>query len=532
MGRKLVALVTLILFTLFSCQSISINRIDRKAYITELVKTREIPSENRKYIIVLGVVTTTNKWIEFENESGRILIHIIEGDVADESRRGLKRIYIPLSKVQWVWLKRFSMGKTLWKYLVVPAGVILTSGILILFIAFALSDPFCPFIYSFDGNTYTMEAEPFAGSIAPGFKKTEWTVLRSLSEVNRQYRLLVVNEVDKADYLDHLQLLAVDHPSQLRVIPGLSGTLHTITHPVAPLRAYDREGRDLLPYVSKDDGLSWQLAQEGNNPVKIAEPKMELVFTFPKPPHAIGAKVIFKGGNTFWGAGIIKRHLDLYGKQGPAVLEEIKNQGPAFTKIKNMFSHEEFLSLQLRVNTTSGWETRGIIPGGSPLVPGPRVYPVDLEGVPGDTLEIKLTPPAASWMIDYIAVDYSPDLPVKVTGLPVLKTTGYEGNSKKAKKLLAEEDNHYLKLSPTGTSIHLIFNSPPLYDGMERTIILETSGYYDIQLEPGGEPQHEILKRIYSEPCFLLQFELNEYKKLKNGLKDIKVISGEIGNNR
>jgi hypothetical protein len=61
-----------------------------------------------------------------------------------------------------------------------------------------------------NGKFYTMEAEPFPGAIAPGFKQTEWTVLRYLAEINRQYRLLVVNEVDKADYLDHLELLAVE----------------------------------------------------------------------------------------------------------------------------------------------------------------------------------------------------------------------------------------------------------------------------------------------------------------------------------
>ncbi len=142
MDRKSIALVTLILFTLFSCESISINKVVRKSHITAVKKTREIPYENRKSIIVLGIVTTANKWIEFENESGRILLHVIEGEVADESGRKLKRISIPLSEVKWVWLKKFSLGKTLWKYLLVPAGVIFISGTLILFIAFALSDPF------------------------------------------------------------------------------------------------------------------------------------------------------------------------------------------------------------------------------------------------------------------------------------------------------------------------------------------------------------------------------------------------------
>jgi ABC-type glycerol-3-phosphate transport system permease component len=144
MDRKLVAVVTLILFTLFSCESISINKVVRKSNITAVRKTREIPYESRKSIKVLGVVTTANKWIEFEDESGRILLHVIEGEVADESGRRLKRISIPLSEVKWVWLKKFSMGKTLWNYLLVPAGVVFISGSLILFIAFAVSDPFCP----------------------------------------------------------------------------------------------------------------------------------------------------------------------------------------------------------------------------------------------------------------------------------------------------------------------------------------------------------------------------------------------------
>ena len=144
MDRKSIALVTLILFTLFSCESIMINKVVRKSHITAVKKTGEIPYESRKSINVLGLVTTANKWIEFKNESGRIILHTIEGDVADESDGKLKRISIPLSEVKWVWLKKFSMGKTLWNYLLVPAGVIFISGTLILFIAFALSDPFCP----------------------------------------------------------------------------------------------------------------------------------------------------------------------------------------------------------------------------------------------------------------------------------------------------------------------------------------------------------------------------------------------------
>jgi hypothetical protein len=66
------------------------------------------------------------------------------------------------------------------------------------------------------------------------------------------------------------------------------------------------------------------------------------------------------------------------GKDAPAVLEEMENQGPAFFKIKDILAGEEYLSLQLRVETADGWKTIDSIAGGSPLAPGIHVYPDDL----------------------------------------------------------------------------------------------------------------------------------------------------------
>jgi hypothetical protein len=89
MNRKSVALVTLILFTLFSCQ-LSITNVSRKSYITTVVKTHEIPSRDRESVKVLGPVTIDNKWIEFKAESGRIILNTIEGRVVDETGRRTK----------------------------------------------------------------------------------------------------------------------------------------------------------------------------------------------------------------------------------------------------------------------------------------------------------------------------------------------------------------------------------------------------------------------------------------------------------
>lgn len=466
MNKKLIALITAVLFTFFNCISM---------HVEEVVPGKNIPLGKASSIKILGVVTTSDKWIEFDIEPGRIVMNAIEGEVTEGSGKPIMRISIPLNEVKRVWLRKprgFVNG------VVLPVvgffGLIAAIGV----IGMALSDPFCPFIYSFDGKVYTLDAEPFAGAVGPGFKRTEWKVLSSLAEVNRQYHLLAVNEVDAADYLDHVQLLAVDHPMGVMIVPGISGVVHTVTDPVTPLRGCDPEGNDLLPFVVNNDEIYWQSDDEGQDLPGMSESKTELIFEFPRPKDASHAKVIFKGCNSFWGAGVLKRRLAMYGENAPAVLEEIENRGPVFLKIKDMLTREEALSLELRIETSGGWKTMGNIAGGSPLAPGIHAYPVDLSGVTGDILRIKLTPPAVSWMIDYIAVDYSGDLPVKITKLQAVKA-----------KELAEQDGCYLKLSPQGVSVGLVFDSPLRCPGMERTVILETSGYYDIHLDSRGQPQ-------------------------------------------
>lgn len=455
MVKKLIALIVIIPFTFFNCIS---------THVEEVLPVKKIPLGKPSSIAVLGVITNSNKWIEFDVKPGRIVLTSIEGEVTEGPGKTIKRISIPLNEVKRVWLRRSRSIQN--KVLLPIIGFLgsIVAGIILGVMTFG--DPFCPFIYSFDGNAYTMDAEPFAGAIGPGFKRTEWKELPSLVEINHQYCLLAVNEVDAADYLDLVQLLAVDHPRGVIIIPGLSGAIHTIIEPMAPTKAYNQGGNDLLPYVVNNDEIYWPSDDENQELTDAEELKTELILEFPRPKGAREVKIVFKGCNSFWGAGVLTRRLAMYGNNARAMLEEL--------------TREESLSLQLRVETADGWKTAARMAGGSPLAPGIHVYPVDLSGVTGDIFRIKLTPPAASWMIDYIAVDYSKDLPVKVTALQAVKTSGTVGNDDKVKKLLAVQDDCYLELSPQGASVGLIFDSPPHCPGMERTIILEASGYYTI----------------------------------------------------
>jgi len=124
-----------------------------------------------------------------------------------------------------------------------------------------------------------------------------------------------------------------------------------------------------------------------------------------------------------------------------------------------------------------------------------------------------LTPPAAFWAINSIAVDYSADAPVQSQNLDAIKALDDSGTD--VRSVLKLEDQNYHIMPRIGNQTDLTFQSPPHLSGRERTVLAKVSGYYDIHLEAKGDPQMTILSRFLSEPGFGSRFGLNEYMKWK-----------------
>jgi len=505
MIKKIASIITLITFIgfTFSCATDTIKKIN-------LERGESWKGGNISFITVF---TKSGDLYEFsKRQPAKMVGGKIVGEAIDDTGK-IKTVSIPLSEVEVVWIKKRDVGKTLIKSFSIVGGVAVLLVIMII-----ASDPSCPFIYSFDGENYTLDAEPYAGAVCRGLKRTEWCGLEHLKEVNGEYRILMTNELDETDYTDELKLVVVDHPGDVRVVPDTWGGIHTISNPIAPMRAYDREGSDLSFYVSKNDHRVWVSKEWEKNPERVENLKDELIFEFPKPKETSRAKIIFNGGSTLLGSKALKYYLELYGKEVSQWYEEVKNLGPAFFKMANTALREELFSLQIRVETEKGWESRGMLTGGPFLISKEKVYTLDLTGVPGDTLRIKLTPPTAFWKIDYLAVDYSDDLPVHITEINAKKGTsnGHEGED--AAAILAENDDNHLVMANTGDSTELVFQVPPQSPGMERTVILKTAGYYHMRLKADEEPNRDILDRIHSEPGFVLQHALKEYGQWEKGV--------------
>jgi len=572
MGKKIVSLITLICFVIFieSCGTVKVKKEELQKLTSggeKEVRTIGLVTTSGEYIELSGeypakiskvaIYATIMKTVEIDQEDvwnivqyaeekedipSRMKIEtkskISEIETKDGERYRVREIkdgkYIcdlpesfsmPLSEIETLWVERSF-----------PVWAIVGLTALVIIIAIAATSgggkgggepepeptpppppppteptTSCPYIYSFNGENFILDAQPYGGAICQALKRTEWCGLEDLKEVNGQYMLLITNEADETQYTDELKLVIVDHPKEVKVVPDIFGRIHTFSQPITPLCAHDGKGRDLLPFVSKDDRVFWQTRLNERDSDKREEPRDELIFEFPKPKGAKGARLWVNAGTTLWGSEMGKRILDLQGNKITEWYNEVNTFGPTFQRLMSWFFNEELYLLQIRMETKDGWESKGVIYGSGPLISEDKAYLLDISDVPGDTLKIKLLPPVNFWTLNCIAIDYTEDLSIETKEIEAIKAVDHLG--KDMRGILEKSDNNYFIMPNIGDKAELVFEAPPKKDDMERSVFLKASGYYDIHLEGKGKPQTEIFERIYNEPGFPAQYALQEYLK-------------------
>ncbi len=452
---------------------------------------------------------------EVETRNGRIFSNItarIEGRKIIVTDYGPAVSSIPLSEVEMVWVEKVNAAGT---FLATLGGIALVVGVVGLIIA--LTKESCPFIYSYDGSGYVFDAEPYGAATSRGMKRTEWCGLEHLRPVDGQYRLRLTNEVDETQHTDELKLVVVDHPRGLRVAPDMDGVFHTISDPMPPLSARDQSGRDLRSYVGQDDWIFWQSRVDDKDPDRTEDLRDELTFEFPRPAGTDRVKLVFNGSNTLWASQMLKRFLALYGTQLPNYYRAMDAQGWFYWSMMGWQQREELCFLRVRAEVPGGWKDLGTITGCGPFVSETRAYVLDIGDVPGETLRLKLAPPSGFWMINHVAVDYTPDQPVQATELEPVEAVGSAGQDIRA--VVAREDDVSYDAPFLGDRADLTYLVPPERPLSERSVYCKVSGYYDIHMGTLGAPRWDILKKLRDEPGYSVRYSLQEYRAWRDGLR-------------
>jgi len=349
----------------------------------------------------------------------------------------------------------------------------------------------CPLVYSWDGRVWRLDSGTFGGAISRGLARTDVDNLAYAAPANGLLRLKVANELAETDYLDALTVLAVDAPAGSTVSPDASGGLHTITAPVAPVAARDFAGRDALPRVRQADGWHWESSPADRDSARAADRRDGLELRFVRPAGAVRAKLVLDANNTPWAAALMGRFVAAHGAATQAWYDSL-DASPAMARALGAgVARQAFLSVSVRAGER--WKPQGLAWEAGPEVSKRQVVPLDLTGVLGDTVIVRLESVPSFWLVDRTAIDFSPELPVAVHELRPEAALGAGGRSRLA--TIARADGVADTLE-TGDSLLVSIRVPPVPSGAERSYLLRTHGWYRIESPESGPPDLALLTRV------------------------------------
>jgi len=354
----------------------------------------------------------------------------------------------------------------------------------------------CPRVYSFDGSDWHLDSGTYGAAYFEADQRTDHDLLEKLAEVDGEYRLRLANELDETEHVDALGLVVVDHPVGSQVVPAPDGELLTFTSPQKPLSAADLRGADARERVADRDGELWESDLSDRDPSRHEDTRDGLHLVFTKPRAASELKLSMTGMNTPEASQIVAHLLSLQGDQLPQVYERLNSSVIARKLLRRLYEGVGLLTVSVR--TPEGWSQRGVFEAAGNEIAKGQALRIDISDIAGDRVELRLESAVGMWHVDQVLVDYTADVPVETHRLAPVRAVAEDGQD--VRSTLTKIDAQRWS-TEKGDWAELRFTAPTApTNGMVRSIVLETTGYDTLHIEPAAEPDPDQANALMLSP--------------------------------
>jgi len=483
-------------------------------YSTRSISKSEIQYANRTYYFIHG--RNTSYRISSVNISNGILSGFIDYSATVTKNRSIhiyvapdsaivksnEAVSVPFSSIAKVEVDKIDGGKSL----LMGLGVGYTALFVVGLIAILTKGASCPFVYSDNGSNVSFEGEIYSGATAIPLERNDYLNLKSLKPLDNLYKIKLTNEVHEIQNTNLAELVVFDHPAGTNILADKYGIAHSVSDIIKPLIAANNYGRSLVNEFSFQDSLRY-ISEIKND--ALLEDTISLMFE--KPVNAVSSKLIVSGKNTMWLDYMFGRFADLFGKRYDTWKEK-RNEKPAEELVK--WQIDQGMPLAVYLETDAGWQFVNYYNLPGPMADKKDILLLDLSGVSGSKVNLKLVSGVLFWDLDYVGMDFSADQAFSKTVIPV--SSAIDENNKDVASLLRNDDSEYL-IQPDGNNVTSItFKALPALQNMNRTFILHTKGNYEILRDARGKPDVNYL-RSFLEPGAFIKFSkdhiLNYYLK-------------------
>ena len=345
----------------------------------------------------------------------------------------------------------------------------------------------CPTVYTDAAGDTTLEAELFSYSIAPLLEMRDLDVLHASARDGR-LRMDVRNEALETHHINHIALIEVLHAADERALIDEHEQPIVIGPASAPLGARSRDGRDVLPeLLARDD--SAYVADEATL-VDARDPESDLFdhveLTWAIPAGAGDTVALALRARNSLLTSVLFYEIMLAG----AGAEALDWMGGGLDRIGSAVDlgawwHRR-MGLHVQVWDGTEWRAHARVRDSGPIAWTEAAIRIPLDGLPRDTLRVRLEYVTDQWRIDQASFASAARTPetrtIEPTRLTLSELSIGPTTADAALAAIRSPDDAYLE-TIAGNRFALEFDVGAEPDGA-RTFLLSSQGWYTEWMRP------------------------------------------------
>ena len=342
----------------------------------------------------------------------------------------------------------------------------------------------CPFVYSWNGTDYIFDNEDLTVAAAPWWEADYGVRLPSLVSDEGRYKIKVSEVLPETDYIDRMDLIAVDHPSGTVAYNDVNGNYYAISDPQLPLSCINEYGEDCLSTIASKDGDRWNWALDARKSRADLNGDGYADSTDPADYFSwIELEFDRKGDQAqlIWDPQVNGKVMDRYYW---LLLNQLGANNIESFMTESMQNGLYGYSALDKVDTIYLWNGTDwqFVHFGSEMFAAHKapemVVPINLSGINTPTFKIRIKSISSAGGPDYIKADFSEQAPFEQILLYPTSAVCHkkDGNAINALSIFASDDSNYTILE-TDEYCELEYNSPsPALE--ERTVFTKSNGFY------------------------------------------------------
>ncbi len=397
-------------------------------------------------------------------------------------------VNIPLSDINYISVNDKNTGRAVASVLLGTVGTLFVALLIV-----AATKSSCPFVYVKNGTNFDFVGELYPGTITPNMQNDDFLPLNNFNSENGEYTLKISNQLKEIQYTDFVQLVLFNHEKNIEVLIDSEGQFQTFQKINSPINVIqDNQLKNITSALHKDNDF-----YAFDTPLKTTNSTRNVIFEFENPDQNKEAKLYLTAKNSVWLDYIFGKFNEQFGVYYKTFQ---KNQQHVEFDTINKWKAEQHIPLSVYIKVNDKWKLIESVNTVGPMAMRNIVVPINLEGISGDNVQIKLETGFMFWEVDYVGLDFSENIDLKpeyISPSKALDQKGYDVTD-----LLSQVDSNYFTQPNIGDEVVISFPATNPNEGQTQTVFLKNRGYYNYIRDYKGIPDFETLKTFKEKNTF------------------------------